>query len=86
VFWSNQIQRWDGTRWYRYGNPFSSWSSFNYYGQGVTRWSGGRFVNSTLNLPVSQPGYYRVAAVINGNQGGVDWAGFIREGAYCYMR
>ena len=52
--WVNQLQRWNGTtrQWYNYSR-FTTWSSFNYYGQSVTSWagqsvtSGGRFQNST---------------------------------------
>ena len=87
VLWANQLQRWNDTtrQWYNY-SQFNTWSSFNYYGQGVTRWGGGRFQNSTLNLRVAHRGYYRVAAAINGNQGGVTWSGYIGgRGAYCYI-
>ena len=42
--------------------------------------------NNTFNIPVSHPGYYRVMGGIKGYQGGVEWAGYIRGGAYCYMR
>jgi hypothetical protein len=85
VVWVNQLQRWNGTRWYNYSR-FTTWSSFNYYGYGVTPWAGGRFHNSTLNLRVAHRGNYRVAAAINGNQGGVTWTAFIGRGAYCYIR
>ena len=42
VLWANQLQRWNGTtrQWYNYSR-FTTWSSFNYYGQGVTAWAGG---------------------------------------------
>jgi hypothetical protein len=94
VHWANQLQRWNGTtrQWQNY-SQFNTWASFNYYGQSPTSWasrsvtSGGRFENSTLNLRVAHRGYYRVAAAINGNQGGVTWSGFIGgSGAYCYIR
>ena len=90
VVWVMQIERWNNVRqeWYLYGNQFSTWSSFNWYGQSLTSWSGRRFVNSKLNLPpVSHPGYYRVGAAIQGNQGGVKWGGYIAgNDAHCYMR
>lgn len=87
VVWVNQLQRWNHRyrRWYNYYR-FNTWSSFNYYGYQVVAWSGGRFHNSTLNLRVSHRGYYRVAAAINGNQGGVTWTGYVNRGAYCYIR
>jgi hypothetical protein len=84
VVWISQLQRWNGTQWSNYYR-FTTWSSFNYYGQGVTAWTGGRFHNSTLNLRVTHRGYYRVAAAINGSQGGVTWNGFIGRGAHCYI-
>jgi hypothetical protein len=84
VLWISQLQRWNGSRWYNYYR-FNAWSSFNYYGQGVTSWSGGRFQNSTLNLRVAHRGHYRVATTINGNQGGATWTGFIGGGAHCYI-
>ena len=84
VLWAIQLQRWNGSRWYNYYR-FDTWSSFNYYGQGVTAWTGGRFHNSTLNLRVSHRGHYRVATTINGNQGGVSWTGFVGRGAHCYI-
>ncbi len=91
VVWVSQIERWNSVRreWYDYGNRFFTWSSFNWYGQSLTSWSGkpNRFHNSKLNLPVDHPGYYRVAAAIDGNQGGVKWGGYIAgQSAYCYMR
>lgn len=90
VGWGNQIERWNGARqeWYAYGDRFFTFSSFNWYGQSATSWSGRRFVNSKLHLPpVSHAGYYRVASAIQGNQGGVKWGGLIGgDGASCYMR
>lgn len=89
VLWVIGIERWNYVRqeWYAYGAQFKTWSSFNWYGQSLTSWSGGRFVNSKLNLPVSHAGYYRVGVAIGGNQGGVKWAGYIAgENARCYMR
>ena len=88
VAWIIGIERWSSVRkeWYSYGPSFTTWSSFNWYGQGLTSWSGGRFVNSKLNLPVSHVGYYRVGAAVQGNQGGVKWGGYIGgERAHCYM-
>ena len=92
VVWLSSIHRWNGSRWVNYGQPFVTWSSFNYYGQSLTSWSsqnttnGGRYTNSRLNLSVGHAGYYRVGAAINGNQGGEKWTGFLRGGASCYMR
>ena len=92
VLWINQIERWNSTsqRWYNYtARPFQTWNSFNYYGQGVSRtsWTGGRYHNNTLNLRVSHSGYYRVAAVVNGNQGGVTWSAYIGgRGNHCFVR
>ena len=87
VVWEIGIQRYNSStrRWYAY-DQFETWSSFNYYGQGVTPWAGGYFHASRLNLPVSHPGYYRVNSVIGGTQGGVRWSGFVMGGDYCYMR
>ena len=90
VVWLTSIQRWNGSVWVNY-SQFIFWSSFNYYGQSLTSWSvmntttGGRYTNSRLNLPVRHTGYYRVAAAINGNQGGQKWTGYLRGGAHCYM-
>jgi hypothetical protein len=86
VLWSNQIQRWNSStqRWYNY-YKFDTWSSYNYYGQGVTAWTGGRFVNSTLNLRVTHRGHYRVIAVVGGTQSSTMWRGFVGGGAYCYI-
>ncbi len=90
VAWISRIERWSSARkeWYLYSEPFVTWSSFSWYGQSLTSWSGRRFVNSKLNLPpVSHPGYYRVGSAIQGNQGGVKWGGYIGgEDAHCYMR
>ena len=86
VAWIIGIERWNSVRreWYRY-NTFTVWSSFNWYGQGLTSW-GYRFVNSKLNLPVNHVGWYRLGAAIQGNQGGVKWGGYIGgERARCYM-
>jgi len=93
IVWITQIQRWDanGKRWYSYGKPHSTWSTFNYYGQSVTSWAslnttnGGRFVNSALHLRVDHVGYYRLAVAINSNAGGATWTGYVRGGANCYV-
>lgn len=91
VTWITQIQRWNGTSWYSYGKPQVFWSTFNYFGHSVTSWSafntrtGGRYVNSRLNLGVGHSGYYRLAVAINGTEGGRSWSGFVRDGAHCYM-
>ncbi len=89
VVWFMQIERWSSARqeWYIYSPRYSSWSSFNWYGQGLTSWSGHRFVNSKLSLPpVSHAGYYRLGSAIQGNQGGVKWGGYVGGNkAHCYM-
>lgn len=88
VVWISRIERWSSTRkeWYLYSDPFTTWSTFNWYGQSLTSW-GRHFSNSKLNLPpVSHPGYYRVGSAIQGNQGGVKWGGYIGgANAHCYM-
>jgi len=90
VLWGIQIQRWNGTRWYAYGPQYLFWSTFNYYGQSPTSWSvyntssGGWYTNSKLHLPVKHVGYYRLAVSISSNGGG-NWAGFVGDGAHCYM-
>jgi len=86
VLWKSVIERWDSynKRWYQYA-VYDSWSSFNYFGQSVTSWSGGRYVNSRMNLPVYHPGYYRVGAIVAGNQGGVTYSNYVAGGGWCYM-
>jgi len=88
VLWFSQIQRWNDSteKWYAYGNRFETWSSFTYSGMGVTSW-GYKFHNSTLNLRVEHRGYYRVASVVRGMQGGVTWSGFIGgRSSNCFVR
>lgn len=90
VVWATSIQRWNGSAWVNY-STFVFWSTFDYYGHSITSWSvwntttGGRYVNSRLNLPVRHTGYYRVAAAINSSGGGQKWTGWLRGGAHCYM-
>lgn len=82
VVWIAVVQRWDGARWYTYSrNDF--YASFNIYGQNVTGWSSGWYHNSTMNIPVSHAGYYRMASSVNGSQGGVTWTGYVSGGGYC---
>jgi hypothetical protein len=94
VVWANLVQRWDsraGT-WYNYATYYN-WASFNKFGQSVTSWSamttttGGMYHNSTLNLPVSYQGYYRVFAVVFTAVDGIArWSNFVGgAGAYCWM-
>ena len=91
VVWMTQLQRWDGSRWYAYGRPYTTHSTFNYYGQSITSWAseatstGGRYVNSSLNLRVGHVGYYRVAVSIGGTDGGPYWTGYVSQGAHCYV-
>lgn len=86
VVWVSQIQRWDSynRRWYNY-TKYTNWSSFNYYGQSVTSWSGGNYHNNRMHYPVNHRGYYRVLSVVTGNQGGVTWGGLVGGGAHCYV-
>lgn len=86
VVWSNDVHRWDAGRrvWVHY-QRFLTYSTFNYFGQGLTSWSGGGFVNSRLHLRISHPGHYRVQTVVVGNQGGVTWGGLLAGGGYCYV-
>lgn len=93
VAWLNAVQRWDDRRqvWYTYAT-YVHYASFTTLGQSPTSWSmgntnrGGRYINSRMNLTVSHQGYYRVAAAINGSQGGVTSTGFVAgPDAYCWM-
>jgi hypothetical protein len=95
VLWFSQIQRWNSSTktWYAYGPQYQMWSSFTYSGMSMTSWIPSRnsglayYANSTLNLPVKYVGYYRVASVVNGMQGGARWAGFVGgKGNHCYVR
>jgi hypothetical protein len=92
VIWRIQIQRWSGSYWSPYGAPYTTHSTFNWYGQSVTSWAseatstGGRYVNSALHLRVGHVGYYRVAVAIGGTDSSLKWIGFVRGGAQCYMR
>jgi hypothetical protein len=83
AFWVIGIERWNGSRWVSY----SSWkfvATFNFYGQNVTGWTGGRFVNSRMRIPVSHGGAYRVGSALAGP--GHSSARYIAgAGAYCQM-
>lgn len=83
VAWAVVIQRYNGRRWYEYMRS-TQFSSFNYYGQSVTSWSGGRYHNSTLNLRVSHRGHYRVGTVLGGSNFSSSY--FIGNGSHCYIR
>jgi hypothetical protein len=87
VLWKTTIERWNSStgRWYTY-DVVDRWASFNIYGQNVTGWSGGSYVNSTMNFGVSHVGYYRLASFVGGTQGGVVWNAYVDRGAYCYIR
>ena len=69
AIWLIQIDRWNGSSWYRY-SQFSYIATFNYYGQSPTSWSmhantrGGRYINSRMQIPVGHRGYYRVASAV----------------------
>lgn len=87
--WIIQLERYNGSRWYRYTQS-RHYSTFNYYGQSVTSWSafntsdGGRYVNSRLWVPVRHRGHYRVAsAVAAGNLRTTDYVG--GPSSYCYV-
>jgi hypothetical protein len=84
VGWGVEIQRWNGSSWVVYSRN-SFYSSFNVYGQSATSWTGGWYGNSTMNIPVSHRGYYRMLSAVMGNQGGVTWQGLVDRGAYCYV-
>jgi hypothetical protein len=83
VFWVLGIERWNGARWVGYSN-WKFVSTFNYYGQNVTGWTGGRFVNSRMRIPVAHRGFYRVGSALAapGHSSAVYIAG---AGAYCQM-
>ena len=91
VVWAVLLQRWNGTRWYAYKQYYTH-STFNYYGQSITSWAsdatstGGRYVNSSLNLRVDHVGYYRVGVSIGGVDSELKWTGFVSGGANCYVR
>lgn len=76
------LARWSGTAWYSYSSTLLA-SSVNTFGFAVTAWP--YQVNNRISIGVRHTGYYRVAAVINGSQGGQTWAGWIDGGAYCYV-
>jgi hypothetical protein len=84
VAWAIQLDRWDGSRWYRY-SVTTTYSTFNYYGQSLTSWSGGRFVNSRYWVPVYHRGHYRVGSVV-ATGGGQRAVGYLSGGAYCTVR
>jgi len=85
VLWRIGIQRWDAgqQRWYAYTTT-DRWSTFNYYGQSLTSWSGGQFVNSRLNLAVYHQGFYRVASTVSAP--GRWSAELVGGGQYCQVR
>ncbi len=88
VTWGVAIQRWNSTRrvWVDYTSaPYYFYSSFNYYGQSVTSWSGGWYANNTLNIPVFHRGHYRAYSAVWGNQGGVSQQGWISGGGSCFV-
>jgi len=84
VGWGVEVQRWNGRAWVVYARHYF-YSSFNIYGQSVTSWTGGWYANSTMNIPVSHSGYYRMFSAVMGNQGGVTWQGLVDGGRYCYV-
>jgi hypothetical protein len=92
VTWVTAIERWNPNTqsWYTYAT-YQNWATFTSQGWSATSWSvynntrGGMYVNNYMRYPVYHQGYYRVASAINGNQGGVYWAGYVAGGAYCYI-
>lgn len=88
VAWGLVIQRWNSNRrvWVDYTTaPYQFYSSFNYFGQSVTSWSGRWYNNSTMNIPVYNRGYYRVYSAVVGNQGGVTQQGWVDGGGSCFV-
>ena len=84
VLWRIGIQRWDAgqQRWFSYKTT-DHYSTFNYYGQSLTSWSGGQFVNSRLNVPVYHQGFYRVASTVAAPGGSS--AVLVGGGQYCQV-
>jgi hypothetical protein len=89
VVWLIQIERWNGTSWYRYSQA-SFRATFDYFGRSPTSWSvfntrtGGRYINSRMHMPVAHRGYYRVAsAVAAPTRSSAVYVG--GPNAYCFM-
>ena len=84
VVWLSTLERWNPStgQWYAYGN-WSDQSTYNYYGQSLTSW-GPKYYNNYMHYPVIHTGYYRVKSAVGGNQGGVQWIGYV-PGGYCYI-
>jgi hypothetical protein len=83
LVWGLNVERWNDARWVAYSNWYFM-ATFNYYGQNVTGWTGGRFVNSRMRIPVSHAGYYRVGSAIAAP--GISSAVYIAgAGASCRM-
>ena len=82
VLWTLRVDWYNGSQWVHHRTTHS-WSTFNYYGQSLTSWSGGRFVNSRYNVPVSYRGYYRVSSHLSAP--GVNSAVWVAGGNYCWM-
>lgn len=82
VLWLVTLERWDGFQWVTY-STYSFYASFNTYGQNVTGWTGGWYVNNTMNIPVYHAGYYRMLSFVGGVQGGAIWNDFVSGGNYC---
>jgi hypothetical protein len=87
--WIIQLERWSGSRWYRYTQSRHI-STFDYYGQSLTSWSsyntidGGRYVNSRLWVPVRHRGFYRVASAVGA--GNLQSIGYVNgPGSHCYV-
>ena len=69
VVWLITVDRWVNGAWYTYSQA-SFRATFDYYGRNVTGWTmfntrtGGRFINSRMNMPVAYRGYYRVGSAV----------------------
>ena len=88
VVWLITLERWNGRAWARYSQS-SFVARFDYYGKNTAGWSvsntrtGGRFINSRMQVPVSHRGYYRVGSAVAAP--GISNAVYVGSGSYCYV-
>jgi hypothetical protein len=80
--WGINVQRWSGTYWYAYTSS-THLASFNYWGFNMSGWTGNRYVNNRMNVPVSHPGFYRVSSAVVAP--GVQSEVWVAGGNYCQM-
>ena len=80
--WGITIQRWSGTYWYEYTTS-THLASFNYGGFNMSGWTGNRYVNNRMNVPVFHPGYYRVVSGVVAP--GVQSEIYVLGGNWCQM-